>query len=61
VTYLALIKVDLDEPKDRQAADIRDGLHELAVRLVDEYGLTPLQVAEWFEDGANAAYEESRA
>jgi len=55
-TYEAWIKVPLDADADAKTTAIRQGLEETAARLMDELGVDPDDVREWFEEiGANAA------
>lgn len=55
--YEALIKVDMDTPRDAQVSDIRMGLHEVAQRLVSEFGCDPADVRDWLEEAADEADE----
>jgi hypothetical protein len=55
-TYKAWIKVPVDANADAKQTIIRQGLEETAARLIDELGVAPDDVREWFEEiGSNAA------
>lgn len=55
-TYEAWIKVPVDATADAKQTMIRQGLEETAARLIDELGVDPDDVREWFEEvGSNAA------
>ena len=54
--YLAVVKVALDDPPEKRAREIADGIGYAAALLQDEYGWD----ADRIEDMLNAAVDEVR-
>ena len=56
--YQAVIKIDLDAPRERQAADIEEGLHYACAILHDEYSVSANEIADLLERVTDSVYDD---